>query len=137
MYDFLSDDWVAAAREIRERHADRVPELPIAVRINQVITDAPFADGDILSYIDTSEGQLELELGALDEPDATITTSYDLARALIMGGEPQELMQAFLDGRIKIQGDMTRILALQTSLAATSGDAAANEVATEIQTITN
>ena len=41
-YPFLSEDWIAAAREIRTKHAhvEASAQVAVSVRINQVITDA-------------------------------------------------------------------------------------------------
>ena len=47
MYTFLTDEWIDAARELRAKYADRLPDVTIEVRINQVVTDVPFGDGTI------------------------------------------------------------------------------------------
>ncbi len=130
---FLSDEWMAAAREIRERYADQVPEVTTVIRINQVITDVPFGDGEVHSYIDTSSGQLVLELGALDEPDATITTDYDTAKALFVEQDQAAALQAFMEGRIKVQGDMMKMMAMQVAVPENEFS---DRVAEEIKAIT-
>jgi hypothetical protein len=99
MYAFLSDEWIAAAREIRARYHDQLPDVTTMVRINQVITDVPFGDGTVYAYIDTSGGALVLDLGELDEPDAVMMTDYDTARALFVDRDPAIAMQSFLAGR--------------------------------------
>ena len=76
-YPFLSEEWMNEARSIRNKYADQVPDVAASIRINQVTTDVPFGDGTVHSYIDTSSGTLMMELGDLDEPDATITIDYD------------------------------------------------------------
>jgi putative sterol carrier protein len=115
-HPFLSDEWMQAVREIREKYADSVPEVTAVIRINQVITDVPFGDGEITSYIDTSSGQMTMELGALDEADATVTTDYVTAKALFVDQDQAATMQAFMGGKIKVQGDMMKLMAMQTSL---------------------
>ena len=62
MYTFLTDEWMEAARGLREQYADRLPDVDIEVRINQIVTDVPFGDGTVHAYIDSSDGSLELEL---------------------------------------------------------------------------
>jgi putative sterol carrier protein len=130
---FLSDEWMAAARAIREQYADQIPEVTTVIRINQVITDVPFGDGEVHSYIDTSSGQLVLELGALDEPDATITTDYDTAKALFVEQDQTVAMQAFMEGRIKVQGDMMKMMAMQVAVPENEFS---DRVAEEIKAIT-
>lgn len=136
MYDFLSDEWMAAAREIRERYEGDLPAVTTEVRINQIITDVPFGEGVISAYIDTSSGSLDLELGELAEPDAVLMVDYATAKAMIVERDPAVVMQSFLEGRIKVQGDMMKIMAMQAS-AASQHTPAAERIADEIRAITN
>ena len=130
---FLSDEWIAAARAIRHRHAAGAPAVEVAVRINVVTTKVPFGDGTVAAYIDTSAGVLDMELGSLETADLTVTTDYDTARQLFVDQDPAASMQAFMSGRIKVEGDITRLMAMQ--MAVPQGDVAAN-VAAEIRAIT-
>ena len=132
-HQFLSEEWIAAAREIRERHRHRVPEMTVTVRMNVVATKVPFGEGTIHAHIDTSEGGLAMDLGPIDTADVTVTTDWETARKLFVDQDPASTMQAFMSGRIKIEGDMTRVLALQLSLPQ---DADASDVAEEIRAIT-
>ena len=40
-HQFLSEEWMAAAHEIREKYADQVPPVTTVIKINQVIVDVP------------------------------------------------------------------------------------------------
>jgi hypothetical protein len=113
---FLSDAWIDEVRAIRDKYADDVPEVTAVIRINQVITETPFGDGEVRSYIDTSSGAMVMELGELDEPDATIMTDYSTARALFVEQDQAVVMQAFLAGKITVQGDMMKLMAMQTAI---------------------
>jgi putative sterol carrier protein len=130
---FLSEEWMAAAKVIREQYADEIPEVTAVIRINQVITDVPFGDGEVRTYIDTSSGRLELELGELDEPDATITTDYETAKALFVEQDQTVAMQAFMGGKIRVQGDMMKMMALQVAVPENEFS---ERVAEEIKAIT-
>lgn len=133
-YPFLSDEWIAAAREIRARHAGSEPEVVgNPIRMNQVITDVPFGEGTIHSYLDTSTGALVLELGQLDDPDLTVTTDWQTAKTVFVDQDIAAATQAFLQGRIKVQGDMMKLMTMQTAVA---GSPAALEAAQELQAIT-
>jgi len=92
----------------------------------------PFGDTDVKAYMDTSSGAMELDLGELENPDLTVTVDYETAKAIIVDGNPQAGMQAFMSGKIKVQGDMTKMMALQAG----SQDPTAAEVAARIQEIT-
>lgn len=130
---FLSESWIQAAREIRHRHADSVPEVTAIVRINVVTTKVPFGEGTISAYIDTSQGSLDMELGHLDDPDVTVTTDYETARQLFVEQNPTASMQAFMSGLIKVEGDITRLMMMQTSMPQNDVTVA---VAAEIKRIT-
>lgn len=132
-YPFLSDQWIQAVRAIRHKYADSVPTIEILIRINVVTTKVPFGDGTVSAYIDTSNGVLDMELGSLDAADLTITTEYEIARSVFVEQDPTASMQAFMSGRIKVEGDITRLMAMQTALPQ-SDDAAL--VAAEIKAMT-
>jgi putative sterol carrier protein len=83
--------------------------------------------------MDTSSGELELEFGHLADPDLTVTMDYATAKAIIVEGDPGAGMQAFMAGKIRVQGDMTKLMALQQ---AGEPDPAAAEAASRIQAIT-
>lgn len=133
-HPFLSDEWIEAARAVRQRHAGEAPAVPVTVRINQVVTDVPFGDGEVRSYIDTTSGILAMEIGELDDPDATVTTDYETAKMVFVTQDPAATMQAFMGGQIKVQGDLMKLLAMQ---AIVTTDEAARQLAAEIQAITD
>ncbi|MBX7068945.1 MAG: SCP2 sterol-binding domain-containing protein [Microthrixaceae bacterium] len=131
-YQFLTPEWVEAAKAIRAEFEGDAPAPAHSVRMNQIITEVPFGDTDVKAYMDTSSGAMELDLGELENPDLTVTVDYETAKAIIVDGNPQAGMQAFMSGKIKVQGDMTKMMALQAG----SQDPTAAEVAARIQEIT-
>ena len=133
-HPFLSDEWIDAARAIREKYLGQVPKIPFSVRMNQVITKVPFGEGTLQSHIDTSSGELLMDLGHVDKPDLTVTTDYETARLLFLGRDPQAAMQAFLSGKVKVDGDMTKMMVLQSQQ--NQKDELAEKIAEEIQAIT-
>ena len=133
-HPFLSDEWIAAAKQIREKYEGRAPKVPVPLRMNQVVTGVPFGTGTIHSHVDTTTGELVMDLGHLDGPDLTVTTDYATAREIFVGRDPQLGMQAFLSGRVKVVGDMTKLLAMQATVP---DDEFARQVAEEIQAITS
>ncbi|HET9692098.1 MAG TPA: SCP2 sterol-binding domain-containing protein [Acidimicrobiales bacterium] len=135
-YPFLSDEWVVEARRIRAEYAGRMATPPLQLRMNQVVKGVPFGTGTLDAHLDTTGGDLDLETGHLDKPDLTVTVDYDTARAIFVGGDMQAAMQAFLSGRIKVDGDITKLLALQSSGQPAALDPAAVELARRIQEIT-
>ncbi|MGE3620369.1 MAG: SCP2 sterol-binding domain-containing protein [Acidimicrobiia bacterium] len=114
-FKFLSDEWVAAVREVREEYRGRTDPPAHQLRMNQVVTDVPFGEGTIDAHMDTSGGTVELDLGHLEDPDVTVTLDYDTAKAIIVDGNPQAGMQAFMAGKIKVQGDMSKLMVAMQS----------------------
>ncbi len=131
-YAFLSDEWLEAAKAIREEYAGKGAPAAHVVRMNQIITDVPFGDGTIEAHMDTSSGELDMDIGHLENPDLTVTLDYATAKAILVEGNPQAGMQAFMAGKIKVQGDMTKLMAMQQG----TPDPVQAEVAAKIQEIT-
>lgn len=131
-YEFLSPEWVAAAKEIQESMPK--PEAPPAhaVKMNLVITEAPFSDADIHAHMDTSDGEVKMDLGHMESPDLTVSVDWATAKAIFVDQNPQAGMQAFMAGKVKVQGDMTKLMAMQQS----APDPAAQAVAEKIKEIT-
>ena len=132
-HPFLSDAWIEEARAIREEYQDRVEPPAAAVRMNQVITDVPFGTGTIDAHLDTSGGTTEIDLGHLERPDVTLTLDYASARSIFVAQDKEVAMQAFMAGKIKVQGDMSKLLALFSDQV----DPLAGEVAERVKTITD
>ena len=131
-YPFLSDEWMDAAKTLREEYSGGAGAGGHAVKMNQIITDVPFGDGTINAHMDTSDGELKMDTGHLETADVTVTLDYATAKAIFVDGNPQAGMQAFMAGKIKVQGDMTKLMAMQQ----TSPDPKAQELAEKIKGIT-
>ena len=131
-FAFLSDEWLQAADEIRATQSAPagVPAQP--VRMNLVITDVPFGDGPIDAHLDTTDGTLKLDKGHIDPADLKVTLDYATAKAILVEGNPQVGMQAFMAGKIKVEGDMAKLMMLQGA----APDEAAQEVATRLREMT-
>ena len=103
---FLSDDWFDAVEELR----DEMPEPPAAMKelkLNIVVAGGP--DGD--REIHMAGGQFER--GLVDDAPTKLTVPYDVAKAMFIEGNQQAAMQAFMSGQIKVEGDMTKLMAMQ------------------------
>ena len=111
-YPFLSNDWMDAAKRIRDEMPH--PEVPSVglMKMNLVVTASPFEGGDIKAHVDTSDGEIIVEHGHLDGPDLTVTVEYDVAKALFVDLDVTAAMQAFMAGKVKVQGDITKLMAL-------------------------
>jgi hypothetical protein len=131
-FDFLSDEWVAEARRIRAEHKGVSTPNASPVRINLIVTEVPNS-GHIDAHVDTSFGELDIERGHIEGTDLTVTLDYETAKALLVDGNPQAAMSAFMTGKIRVDGDMSKLLAMQGT--APLGET--QELATRIREITN
>ncbi|MGH9015638.1 MAG: SCP2 sterol-binding domain-containing protein [Acidimicrobiia bacterium] len=110
-HPFLSDEWFSQAEQLVAAHT---PEAPAQanVRINLVITDTPF-DQDVQMHMGAKDGKGEWGKGHTDGADVTLTTDYGTAKDIFVSGNPQAGMQAFMAGKVKVQGDMAKLMAAQ------------------------
>lgn len=132
-YPFLSDEWIEEARRIRVELRGRTRPVPHSVRMNLVVIEVPFGSGKLHARLDTSAGEIDVETGHLEDPDLSVTVDYETARAILVDGNPQAGMQAFMTGRVQVQGDMAKLMMLQTA----SPDPSAQDLATRLREITS
>jgi hypothetical protein len=103
---FLSDDWFDAVDGLR----DEMPEPPAAARdlkLNIVVSGGP--DGDREVHMDGGR----FERGLADGAPTKLTVPFEVARSMFIEGNQQAAMQAFMSGRIKVEGDMSKLMAMQ------------------------
>jgi putative sterol carrier protein len=141
-FAFLSEEWISAVREIRERYEDQAPTIAASVRANLNINDVPFGQGSLAAHLDTTSGRMEMDLGHLDPADATLTMDYATAKSFVVDQDQTAIMQAVMAGRVRIQGDLTKLMAMAaanqpgTTAAMSEGAVLASKVAAEIKAIT-
>jgi putative sterol carrier protein len=131
-YPFLSAEWVSEAGKIREEYQGKGAVVPHQMRMNLVVTEVPFGSGDIDAHLDTSDGAVKLEQGHIEPVDLKVTLDYATAKAILVDGNPQAGMQAFMSGRIKVDGDMSKLMTLQGA----APDPTSVEVAARLREIT-
>lgn len=135
MAKFLSEEWMTQARAIQAEYEGKGTPPPAQAKINLTITEVPaeVSDEHIAAKIDTTNGTADLDLGHHDAADASISLEYDTAKAFLVEGNPQVVMQAVMSGKVKISGDMTKVLALQQG----APDEIALEIGSRLRDITD
>ena len=106
MAKFLSQEWHDETRKLAEGQ----PERPGAyARMQYVVTGGP--DGDVKYYWVLENGKLlESSLGDLDDAEITLTQSYEDAVAIQKGD--LDANAAFMQGRVKVTGNMAKLMSL-------------------------
>ena len=113
-YEFLSPEWITAAEELRAAYGGDVPAA-VALTMNLNVTDVPFGSSPLRVSLDSSRGVLALAFGHLPTADITITVDWATAKALLIEGNPQAAMSAFMAGKVRIEGDMSKLVAMQST----------------------
>lgn len=136
-HPFLSPGWISEARKIHDEYKDRVEEPSETLRMNVTVTDAPFSDGLVTGHVDTSNGSAVPDEGHIDDPDVAVIVSYAIARQLLLDQQPDAVMIAFMSGEIEVEGDVTRMLALEDLDATPEQQELAQEVLNRLTAITD
>ncbi|GAC1376235.1 MAG: hypothetical protein NVSMB32_18860 [Actinomycetota bacterium] len=108
---YLSEDWakeVTSLLKTTEAVTKTVTGQSFAIQ--QVVTDVP-DQGEVKFYAKVTDGVPEVVIGETQNPDATLTAAYDVS-VLMDKGElnPQA---AFMQGKLKIQGNLMKLMGLQ------------------------
>ena len=136
-YEFLSEKWIVAARKIRDEFSADAPAAP-SVTMNLIVTEVPFDESTMHAHVDSRDGTLDLDEGHLEEAEVTVSADYATVRALLVDQDAAVAMSAFLNGKIRVQGDLGKLLALQTQVGGVDPSArnAAEAVAARVKAIT-
>ena len=125
---------MSAVRDIRTKYRGKTVKIDQSIKMNQVITGAPFGGGTVHSFLDTSSGEVVMDLGSLPDAEVTITTDYQTARKIFLEQDPTAAMVALMSGYIKVDGDIVKMLTMQ---AVIPQDDIGKQVAQEILAITS
>lgn len=110
---FLSEGWLDAVIALQEEYSGKLPPAAVKMRMNQVVNAMPFGDETLRFHMDSTSGEGKLGKDHVEGADLTVTTDYDTARALVVDQNQAAAMQAFMSGRIKVDGDMAKLMAPQ------------------------
>ena len=104
-YEFLSDPWLTEVKKI-------VAESPRDPAGNDLVVNVLVTDGP--------DGEREMHLangliseGMIDGAPTKLTVPYSVAKDMFISGDQQAAMQALMSGQLKVEGDMTRLMAMQ------------------------
>lgn len=107
-YPFLSVEWFTKVDELIAAAGDlQIPEAMKAVEVNVTVTSA--------------QGETELFMkdglftrGHRTGTPTSLTLSEELARKIFVEADTAAGVQAFLTGEMKVEGDLAKLVAMQT-----------------------
>ncbi len=113
---FLSKEWFDQVMSLRTEAeatlgAAGIPDAVKAVRLNITV---PHASGEKQFSVKNGDAFI----GHIADATTRLTVDYDTARRLIVDGDASAGMQAFMQGLIKVDGDMSQLLVLQQQMTA-------------------
>lgn len=113
-HPFLSDPWFEAVQALAAE--SDTPMAPAGARLNMVVTGSP--DGDRELHI----GDGTFGPGLLDDAPTKIILPFAVAKDMFVKGDQQAAMQAFMSGKIKVEGNMSALMAMQAQGQSASAD---------------
>jgi putative sterol carrier protein len=104
-YQFLSDAWFDEAEKLIREHTTTAPPTNLLMNLE-------VADGDrtIQFFVGSKDGEALFGKGAADGADLTMSTDIETARQVFVANDQQAGMQAFMAGKVRVQGDMTKLM---------------------------
>ncbi len=118
---FMSTGWINEIDNIRKGLGDvSVPDSAKSISLNFTVT---FADGG-QEKATVSNG--ELKSGHNATAKTTLTLPADVAKKLFIERDQSAAMQAFMSGQIKVEGDMSQLMQMQSGGGAMPGMGGAN-----------
>lgn len=114
MAQFLSEDYMAeGTAALNDDAAFQNAMANTDLGLQFIVTGAP--GGDIDYYLRIADGAATMALGELDGHDASVTSDYE-ASAEISRGD-LNVQMAFMTGKIKVGGNMAKIMMHQSLLS--------------------
>jgi putative sterol carrier protein len=110
---FLTEEWARDVTSALNSHEGFKNAIGAAELSAQFVTqDGP--DGDVSFYLKSDGGIVNQAIGTIDDPDVTVTMSYDTATAISKGD--LNVQTAFMTGKIKVAGNLAKLMMHQTAL---------------------
>jgi hypothetical protein len=106
-FQFLSDEWFNEFDKIRASFGDMdIPDKLVGITINLTVTDGP--EGE--KHVHFKEGSFVK--GHSDDAMTTLTLPFDLCKKALLGNDTKAAMKGFMTRKIKVKGDMSKMLTL-------------------------
>jgi putative sterol carrier protein len=104
-FAFLSDPWFDAAEKLIQAHKPEVPPTNLVMNL-----EVANGTDTVKFFMGAKGGDVLFGKGATEGADLTLSTDIDTARSVFISGDQQAGMQAFMAGKVRVQGDMTKLM---------------------------
>ena len=105
----LTDDWFETVAQLTAQAGDlNLPPSLESLGVNLVVNNL---DG---SQIDLSLSAGKIQKGLSDQAKTTLAIDAETLRKVFLEFDMPAAMQAFMSGKIKVQGDMSQLMSLHT-----------------------
>ena len=107
---FLTDEWFNEVDRLTAEAGElNLPPALANTKLNLNVTGT--ANGDVNAALDSGI----IKKGFIDNADTTINIDDETLKTIALKGDINEAMNAFMSGKIRIDGDMSQVMALQTA----------------------
>ncbi len=109
MAKFLSDEWFSKVKELTEEAGEL--EIPGPLKDLTINLNVTLADGSTKA-VHLKGGQFAQ--GSAAGAPVTVALPADVAKKIFVDQDQQAGMQAFMSGQMRVEGDVTKLMVLQT-----------------------
>ena len=116
MAKYLSEEWGDQVREaLNANESAKTAAKGVQLTMQQVVNNVP-GEGEVKYWTKIDDGSFEGGRGEAADADVTITQEYADAAAINRG--ELNVQAAFMQGKLKVQGNMGKLLQHQGTLQA-------------------
>ena len=113
MARYLSPEWIDAVAAAAEASSDlREAAEGVHLTVQQRVTGGP--DGDVEFHLVLDDGKVAVRAGVAPAPDVTFVQDHDTAVAVATGRLAAQ--EAFMAGRLRVGGDVQRLMREKAAL---------------------
>lgn len=106
---FLSEEWSEEVKQrLNESEGFKSTSGGSSARLQQIILSE---DGERRYWVKIGDGEVDMGIGDIEDPDVTITQDYETAVA--MARSELSPVTAFMSGKLKVGGNMMLLMQLQ------------------------
>jgi len=106
---FLTDEWF----EQVEKMGNEAGELNLPPVLANMVVNLKVAEADKNIEANFANGLLHRSLN--DDATTTLLLDRDILQSIITDFDTNQIMGAFMSGKIRVEGDMSQLMAVQTA----------------------